>query len=127
MPFTVVGGTAVAAAATVVVTVVVPHMQPTQRPSGGGLTLGAPVPGAAGAGQRHQRRPVERHPGDQARDPAAAATPGARASGAPLAASASGHGSAGPTGPATVPGSGAPATATAGTPTATAGRQLTGR
>ena len=55
LPFTVIGGTAVATAATVVVTVVVPHSRPPHgspdRP-----TLGAPVRGAAPAASCHRRR-----------------------------------------------------------------------
>jgi hypothetical protein len=122
MPFTVVGGTAVAAAATVAVAVVVPHMQPTQRPSGGGLTLGAPVPGGLAPAGATSDGPSSGTPATRP-GTGAAATPGAHASGAPLAASASGHGS---TGPATAPGSGPPATLTAGTPTATAGTPADG-
>jgi RNA polymerase sigma factor (sigma-70 family) len=125
MPFTVVGGTAVAAAATIAVAVVVPHMQPTQRPSGGGLTLGAPVPGGLAPAGATSDGPSSGTPATRPGTGAAATqgSPGAHASGAPLAASASGQGS---TGPATAPGSGPPATVTAGTPTATAGTPADG-
>jgi RNA polymerase sigma factor (sigma-70 family) len=121
MPFAVVGGTAVAAAAAVVVTVVVPHMQPTQRPSGGGLTLGAPVPGGLAPAGATTDGPSSGTPATRpgTRGAATPGSPGSTASGAPLTASASGRGSAGPTDPATAPGSGAPATVAAGTPAAT--------
>ena len=123
MPFTVVGGTAVAAATTVLVTVVVPHMQPTQRPPGGGLTLGAPLPGAlapacaTGGGPSGSAQAT----GPRTRGGTAApGSAGSAASGRPVTTSASGRRPAGSTDPATVPGSGAPATATAGPPAATA-------
>jgi RNA polymerase sigma factor (sigma-70 family) len=126
MPFTVAGGTAVAAAAIVVVTFIVPHMQAMRRPPGGGLAPGAPLAGgltpasAATGGPSSRTRttgPVTR--GGTASAPGAPAAIGSTASGGPMTRPASGGGSAGPTNPATVPGSGAPATATAVTPTAT--------
>jgi RNA polymerase sigma factor (sigma-70 family) len=120
MPFTVVGGTAVAAAATVVVAVVVPHMHATQSPPRGGLTLGAPVPGgltpASGpSGRTGAAGPVTRGGTASAPGPA-----GPAASGGPMTKPTSGGGPAGPADQATVPGSGAPATATAVAATATA-------
>jgi RNA polymerase sigma factor (sigma-70 family) len=120
MPFTVVGGTAVAAAATVVVAVVVPHMHATQRPPGGGLTLGAPVPGGRtpASGPSGRTGPVTRAGTASAPGPTGPAGPaGPNASGGPV--TASGGGSAGPADQATVPGSGAPATATAAAASAT--------
>jgi RNA polymerase sigma factor (sigma-70 family) len=125
MPFTVVGGTAVAAAATVVVTVVVPHMQPAHRPSGGGLTLGAPVPGGLAPAGASRSGPSS---GTPATGPGTrgAATQGPPASGTPLIAPASGGGTAGPTNPATATGPGMPATVTAAAPAAPAGTQTDG-
>jgi RNA polymerase sigma factor (sigma-70 family) len=124
MPFTVVGGTAVAAAATVVVTVVVPHMQPTQRPPGGGLTLGAPLPGALAPAGATGGGPSGGAPatGPRTRGGTAAAPGSARstASGGPVTTSTSGRRPAGSTDQSTVPGSGAPATGTAGPPAVTA-------
>ena len=127
LPFTVAGGTAVAAAATVVVAVVVPQMHATRRPPGGGLTLGAPAAGltpasAAGGGPSSgtgATGPVARGGSASAPGPNGSNAPnGSTASGGPMTRPASGGGSAGPTDPGTVPGSGARATATV-TPTAT--------
>jgi len=119
MPLTVVGGTAVAAAAAVVVTVAVPHMQPTQRPPGGGLTVGAPAlpgglaPGSASGGGPSSGAPAKRQ---QAHGAAAAGSPDSTAHGGPTTTSAPGPGPAGPTAPATVAGSSTTATVTAATP-----------
>jgi RNA polymerase sigma factor (sigma-70 family) len=123
LPFTVVGGTAVAAAATVVVTVVVPHLQLTQRPPGGGLTLGAPVPGGVpAAGSVTRGGPSSGGPGPRGATASAPGPHDAAASGGRTAASASasGGGSAGPADPATGSAPAAPATAAAGAPTVTA-------
>ncbi|MGH3212318.1 MAG: RNA polymerase sigma factor [Trebonia sp.] len=121
LPLTVVGGTAVAAA--VVVAVAVPHMHPAQRPPGGGLTLGAPLPGglapAGGSGGASSGTPAKR---PAAHGTTAAGSPNSTAGGGTTTTSASGPasapapGSAGPTDPATVTGSAAPATVTAATP-----------
>jgi RNA polymerase sigma factor (sigma-70 family) len=122
MPLTVAGGTAVAAAATVVVTVAVPHMQPAQRPPGGGLTLGAPAlpgglapgrAGRAGGGGPSSGTPAK---GPQTHGAAASGPPDSTdpaASGEPTTTSAS---VPGPTDPATVAGASATATLTAATP-----------
>jgi RNA polymerase sigma factor (sigma-70 family) len=120
VPFTVVGGTAVAAAATVVATAVVPHLQPSHRPAGGGPTLGAPAPGGGPTAVAATRSDSPR--GGTAPAPGSA---DATASTGPTAAppSAAG-GSAGPTDPAaTVPSTAGPATVpvtTGGTATVTA-------
>ena len=125
MPFTVAGGTAVAAAATAVVTVVVPHMQPAHRSPGGGLTLGAPVPGGLAPAGASRSGPSS---GTPATGPGTrgATTQGPPASGTPLIAPASGRGTAGPTNPAAATGPGTPATVTAAAPAAPAGTQTDG-
>jgi hypothetical protein len=131
VPFTVAGGTAVAAAAAVVVTAVVPHLQPAPRPSGGGLTLGAPAPAPGGAapaggagGSAASGAPAAGSGTRGGRTPPPGA-PGATAGGRPVTASAAGSGggslvgspagspvgSAAPTAPAAGTRSGAPATA----------------
>ena len=124
LPFTVAGGTAVAAAATVAVTVVVPHLHPTHRPPGGGLALGAPVPGggpsSAGGtgGAPSSGTPAGSRTGSGTG--AASGSRGGTASGRTDAAPrAAGTGSAGATVAATVTASGPPATAAAGAPAVT--------
>jgi RNA polymerase sigma factor (sigma-70 family) len=123
LPLTVAGGTAIAASAAVVVTVVVPHLQPAQRPPAARLTLGASVPGGAAP------MPVAAS-GATASRPAAsggtASAPGPTASGRPtavsLSATAPGGSSTGPTGPA----SGTPTSAAATTGTTPSGLLSTG-
>jgi RNA polymerase sigma factor (sigma-70 family) len=129
VPFTVAGGTAVAAAAAVVVTAVVPHLQPAPRPAGGGLTLGAPAPGgappaggtggsassgapAAGSATRGGRTPPPGAPGATAGGRSVTAS-AAGSGGGSLVGSPAGSpvGSAAPTAPAAGTVSGAPATA----------------
>ena len=128
LPLTVAGGTAVAAAATVVVAVVVPQMHATRRPPGGGLTLGAPAagltPGSAASGGPSSGTgatgPVARGGTASAPGPNGSnGQYGSTAGGGRLTRPASGGGSAGPADSASVPGSGARATATAVTPAAT--------
>jgi hypothetical protein len=134
VPFTVVGGTAVAAAATAVVTAVVPHLHPTPRSSGGGLTLGVSAPAgtaSAGAGGPSSGQPGGRRAsaapahGTASAAPASADATASRdpatlaASRNPAALAATARRTSKPTDPAAAIASGAPATAAA-TPTGTA-------
>jgi hypothetical protein len=106
----------------------VPQMHATRRPPGGGLTLGAPAagltPGSAASGGPSSGTgatgPVARGGTASAPGPNGSnGQYGSTAGGGRLTRPASGGGSAGPADSASVPGSGARATATAVTPAAT--------
>jgi RNA polymerase sigma factor (sigma-70 family) len=116
LPFTAVGGTAIAATAAVVVTAAMPQLHPAQRPPGAGPTLsGAPsMPAGVTRGA-----PASAMTGSPAAGPADGTVPGSTASSRPATVSvlvtASGGGPAGAAVPTAASLPGAPATETAGT------------